>query len=490
MPRLFGTDGVRGLANADLTPELALGLATSAARVLTAPPWSQLTESDLARRASARRAAAELVAEADGPRPETPSPEEADGLPRFGDRPFAVLGRDPRASGEMLQAAVAAGLASAGIDVVQLGVLPTPAVAFLTADLGADLGIVISASHNAMPDNGIKIFGPGGRKLSDEAEDAIEAGIGGVTGLPTGAGVGRIRTVPQTTRRYLDHLLLSTPHPLDGLRVVVDCANGAAFSVAPEAYRRAGAEVIVIAGSPDGWNINAGVGSTHMDGLRQAVVEHRADLGIAHDGDADRCLAVAADGSLVDGDAILALLAMGLKDRGELAGDTVVTTVMANLGFHLAMSKAGIAVKTSAVGDRYVLAEMQAGGYCLGGEQSGHIILSQMATTGDGLLTALHLMSILASTGKPLAELAAQIPRFPQVLVNVTVADKHRAMQATSVQQAVAAAQERLGEGGRVLLRPSGTEPFIRVMVEAEAEDAARAIADTLAETVANTTAP
>lgn len=485
MPRLFGTDGVRGLANADLTPALALSLATSAARVLTAPPWSQLTEADLARRAGARRSAADLVGESDGLRAEPRSTDESDDTPRFGARPFAVLGRDPRASGEMLQSAVAAGLASAGVDVVQLGVLPTPAVAFLTADLGADLGIVISASHNAMPDNGIKIFGPGGRKLSDEAEDAIEAGRSALSGLPTGAGVGRIRTVPEATRRYLDHLLLSTPHPLDGMRVVVDCANGAASAVAPEVYRRAGAEVIVIAGSPDGWNINDGVGSTHIDGLRQAVVDHRADLGIAHDGDADRCLAVAADGSLVDGDAILALLAMSLRDRGELAGGTVVTTVMANLGFHLAMSKAGIAVKTSAVGDRYVLAEMQSGGYSLGGEQSGHIIFSSMATTGDGLLTALHLMSILASTGQPLAEMAGQIPHFPQVLINVAVADKHRALESASVQQAVAAAEESLGDGGRVLLRPSGTEPFIRVMVEAEAEDAARAIADTLAETVA-----
>jgi phosphoglucosamine mutase len=479
MPRLFGTDGVRGLANADLTPELALTLATAAARVLTAPPWSTAPAEDLARRESARRVAIELA----GRGVEAPSDESSD-APRFGERPFAVLGRDPRASGEMLGAAVAAGLASAGIDVLQLGVLPTPAVAFLTADLGADLGIVISASHNAMPDNGIKIFGPGGRKLSDEAEDAIEAAMTERSGLPVGEGVGRIRLVPEATRRYTDHLLIGTPHPLAGLRVVVDCANGAASAVAPEAYARAGAEVIVIAGSPDGWNINDGVGSTHIDGLRRAVVEHRADLGIAHDGDADRCLAVDADGALVDGDAILALLAMALRDRGELAANTVVTTVMANIGFERAMGEQGIAVKRTRVGDRYVLAAMHDGGYSLGGEQSGHIILSSMATTGDGLLTALNLMSVVASTGRPLGELAARIPHFPQVLINVRVADKHAAIESPAVQLALNEAAAELGDSGRVLLRPSGTEPLVRVMVEAEAEDEARRIAERLMDVV------
>jgi phosphoglucosamine mutase len=486
MPRLFGTDGVRGLANADLTPDLALTLSTAAARVLTSPPWAVVEDTALARRATARRVAVAMV---------TPSAEAGtesevtSSSPQFGERPFAVLGRDPRASGEMLEAAVAAGLASAGVDVLRLGVLPTPAVAFLTADLGADLGTVISASHNAMPDNGIKIFGPGGRKLSDEAEDAIEAAMADLQGLPVGEGVGRIRQVPQATSRYTDHLLIGTPHPLAGRRVVVDCANGAASAVAPEVYRRAGAEVVVIAGSPDGWNINDGVGSTHIDGLRDAVVEHRADLGIAHDGGADRCLAVAGDGTLVDGDAILALLAMALRDRGELAGNAVVTTVMANIGFHRAMDRAGIEVRTSAVGDRYVLAEMQGGGYSLGGEQSGHIILSSMATTGDGLLTALNLMSVVASTGRPLAELAAAIPHFPQVLINVKVRDKAEAVASADVQNAVADAASRLGDSGRVLLRPSGTEPLIRVMVEAEAEDDARKIAENLAEIVAGASA-
>lgn len=439
MPRLFGTDGVRGVANADLTPELALRLATSAAQQLAVTPTT------------------------------------AGGA----DRRVAVLGRDPRASGEMLGAAVAAGIASAGVDVLDLGVLPTPAVAFLTADLDADLGVVISASHNPMPDNGIKIFGAGGRKLPDEVEDAIEAGMDRTGPRPVGEGVGRIRPVDDALRRYIDHLLLATPQPLGGLRVVVDCANGAASTVAPEAYRRAGAEVIVIGGQPNGLNINAGVGSTHLDALSAAVVEHGADIGIAHDGDADRCLAIAADGSPVDGDAILALLALSLRERGELVANTVVTTVMANIGFHRAMADAGITVRTSAVGDRYVLEEMHDGGYCLGGEQSGHIILSRYATTGDGLLTALNLMAIVAASGRPLAELAAQVPRFPQVLINVASSDKYGVAECPAVREAVAAAAAELGDAGRVLLRPSGTEPLVRVMVEApQAEDAQRIAAD------------
>ena len=482
MPRLFGTDGVRGLANADLTPALALSLATSAARILTSAPWRE--SMDRARAgglaASARRAATQLDQVGGGGAGADPEAAGTAGTPRLGDRPFAVLGRDPRASGEMLEAAVAAGLASAGVDVLQLGVLPTPAVAFLTADLGADLGIVISASHNAMPDNGIKIFGPGGRKLSDEAEDAIEAGLVDVSGLPTGEGVGRIRPMPEAARRYTDHLLIGTPHALSGLRVVVDCANGAASAVA----RSARSGCARLSSCMDGWNINAGVGSTHIDCLRQAVIDHGAVLGIAHDGDADRCLAVAADGTLVDGDAILALLAMALRERNELSGNAVVTTVMANIGFHRAMAKAGIAVRTSAVGDRYVLAEMQSGGYTLGGEQSGHIILSSMATTGDGLLTALNLMAIVAATGRPLAELAADIPHFPQVLINVEVVDKAAAVASGVVRTAVAEAEAELGDAGRVLLRPSGTEPLIRVMVEAADEDDARRIAGRVAAAV------
>ena len=384
----------------------------------------------------------------------------------------------------MLEAAVAAGLASAGVDVLLLGVLPTPAVAFLTGDLGADLGIVISASHNAMPDNGIKIFGGGGHKLDDAVEDAVEALIDDPGPLPTGEGVGRIKRAVDADRRYLDHLLVATPNPLNGLRVVVDCAHGASSELAPEVYRRAGADVVVIGGSPDGLNINLGVGSTNLGPLKDAVREHDADLGIAHDGDADRCLAVAADGSDVDGDAILAILATTLRERGRLAQNTVVGTVMANLGFHQAMQAAGIAVRTTAVGDRYVLEEMLAKGYSLGGEQSGHIILTDHATTGDGLLSALHLMAAVAEAGKPLAELASIVQKFPQVLLNVRVGDKAAVAVSPEVLEAVAQAEAELAASGRVLLRPSGTEPVVRVMVEAPSHEQARAVAERVAKVV------
>src|SRR6478609_657669 len=403
------------------------------------------------------------------------------GRPASPTRPLAVIGRDPRASGEMLEAAVAAGLASAGVDVLLLGVLPTPAVAFLTAELGADLGVVISASHNAMPDNGIKIFAAGGLKLDDAVEDAIEARMDAPSPLPIGEGVGRITRAVDADRRYLDHLLIATPNPLGGLRVVVDCAHGAASDLAPEVYRRAGAEVVVIGGSPDGLNINAGVGSTYLSGLRAAVVSEQADLGIAHDGDADRCLAVAADGSDVDGDIILALLAVSLKERGRLVDDTVVATVMANIGFHQAMTKAGIKVRTTAVGDRYVLEDMRAGGYNLGGEQSGHLILSDHATTGDGLLSALHLMAAVAAAGRPLAELASVMTRYPQVLINVRVGDKASVAASPDVLAAVAKAEAELGDSGRVLLRPSGTESLVRVMVEAGTPEVAQTIAERVA---------
>jgi phosphoglucosamine mutase len=385
----------------------------------------------------------------------------------------------------MLEAAVAAGLASAGVDVVLLGVLPTPAVAYLTADLTADLGVVISASHNAMPDNGIKIFAAGGLKLDDAVEDEIELRMDHPDPLPTAEGVGRITRAVDADRRYLDHLLVATPNPLNGLRVVVDCAHGAASDLAPEVYRRAGAEVVVIGGSPDGLNINAGVGSTYLSGLRAAVISEQADLGIAHDGDADRCLAVAADGSDVDGDVILALLAISLRERGRLVDDTVVATVMANIGFHQAMARAGIKVRTTAVGDRYVLEDMRIGGYSLGGEQSGHLILTDHATTGDGLLSALHLMAAVAAAGRPLAELAEVVTKFPQVLINVRVPDKAAVAASTAVVAAVARAQEQLGDSGRVLLRPSGTEPMVRVMVEAGTEQLAQEIAERVAKVVA-----
>jgi phosphoglucosamine mutase len=447
MGRLFGTDGVRGLANADLSPELALSVASAAARVLV---------------------------------------EHAGGGGSA--RPVAVVGRDPRASGEMLEAAVCAGLSAAGADVRRVGVLPTPAVAFLTARLGADLGVMISASHNAMPDNGIKLFAAGGHKLPDAVEDEIEAHASRPVQpgeRPTGHDIGRVTDEPDALALYLDHLLAASATRLDGLHVVVDCAHGAASLAAPRAYERAGARVSTLAAEPDGWNINEGVGSTHLDGLCKAVVAHGADLGIAHDGDADRCLAVAADGTVVDGDQILGVLAVGMREAGELAADTLVATVMSNLGLHLAMDGAGIAVRTTGVGDRYVLEELRAGAFTLGGEQSGHVVLPGHATTGDGLLTALRLMARMASTGRPLGELAAVVERLPQVLVNVPVRDKAAVGASPEVAEAVAAEEAALAGRGRVLLRPSGTEQLVRVMVEAPTEDVAREVADRLAALVA-----
>lgn len=443
MGRLFGTDGVRGLANVDLTAELALDLSVAAAHVLG----------------------------------------EAGAFE--GHRPRAVVGRDPRASGEFLEAAVVAGLASAGVDVVRLGVLPTPAVAHLTGSTGADLGVMLSASHNPMPDNGIKFLARGGIKLDDVIEDAIEARMNEEWQRPTGASVGRVTDDGQGFETYVSHLVRSAPNRFDGLKVVIDCANGAASQTAPEALRRLGAEVITVAAAPDGLNINLNCGSTHIEGLQREVVGHRADVGIALDGDADRCLAVDANGELVDGDQILAILALAMRDSGRLSNDTVVATVMSNLGFVQAMVRERIAVEQTKVGDRYVLEAMKAGGHKLGGEQSGHVILSDHATTGDGTLTAVMLLSRVAQTGKSLADLAGAMTRLPQVLVNVKNVDKSRAGTDPAVQSAVAEATTRLGDSGRVLLRPSGTEPLVRVMVEAESSDTADEIAHSLADVVA-----
>jgi phosphoglucosamine mutase len=439
---LFGTDGVRGLANAELTPELALSVAVAAAHVLC------------------ENAAGER-------------------------RPLAVVGRDPRASGEMLEAAVVAGLASAGAEVLRLGVLPTPAVAHLTADTGADLGVVLSASHNPMPDNGIKVFARGGHKLPDAVEDEIERRMGETWTRPTGAGVGRARDLVDAPERYADHLLATLPNKLDGLRVVVDCAHGAASTVAPLVLARAGAEVTAVAAEPDGLNINDGVGSTHIQSLVAAVREQGADAGVAFDGDADRCLAVTADGSVVDGDAILGVCALALRERGQLREDTLVATVMSNLGLHHAMRDAGIRVLTTPVGDRYVLAALREHGLSLGGEQSGHVVFGDVATTGDGLLTALQLLGRVAATGAPLAELASVVRRLPQVLVNVPVADKARVAADPSVREAVTAAERELGGDGRVLLRPSGTEQIVRVMVEAPTQPVADEVAHRIAAAVA-----
>ncbi|HSK61997.1 MAG TPA: phosphoglucosamine mutase [Actinomycetospora sp.] len=453
--RLFGTDGVRGLANADLSPELATAVSAAAAGVLSE---------------HARVGGRSAIAEA-------------------GRRPVAVVGRDPRASGEMLEAAVTAGLSAAGADVLRVGVLPTPGVAYLTGALDADLGVMISASHNPMPDNGIKLFAAGGHKLPDALEDEIEAHVreaggrppAGAAARPTGRGIGRVRDVPDAVERYTAHLATATPTPLAGLHVVVDCAHGAASAAAPRAYAAAGARVTALHAEPDGWNINEDVGSTHMDALARAVVSEGADLGIAHDGDADRCLAVDAAGEVVDGDQILAVLALDLLARGELADATLVVTVMSNLGLHLAMADAGVTLRTTAVGDRYVLEELRSGGFSLGGEQSGHVVLPAHATTGDGLLTALRLMACVAQSGRPLADLAAVMTRLPQVLVNVPVADKAAVGSSSEVADAVAAAEAELGGKGRVLLRPSGTEQLVRVMVEAPTQRVAGEVADRLA---------
>jgi len=441
MSRLFGTDGVRGVANRELTAELALALGAAAARHL---------------------------ASSVGP-----------------GRRVAVVGRDPRASGEMLEAAVIAGLTSQGVDALRVGVLPTPAVAYLTGAYDADFGVMISASHNPMPDNGIKIFGPRGHKLDDGSEDRIEELVADGPGArPVGAGIGRVIDAQDAADRYLRHVGKASTLPLDGLTVVVDCAHGAASSAAPSAYRAAGARVIAINADPNGLNINDGCGSTHLDSLRSAVLAHRADLGLAHDGDADRCLAIDANGDVVDGDAIMVVLALAMREAGELAADTLVTTVMSNLGLHLAMRSAGIGVRTTGVGDRYVLEELRAGDYSLGGEQSGHIVMPALGSTGDGIVTGLRLMTRMVQTGASLAELASTMRTLPQVLINVEVADKATASAAPSVRAAVEAAAAELGDTGRILLRPSGTEPMIRVMVEATAKDVAERIAARVAETV------
>jgi len=439
MSRLFGTDGVRGLANGTLTAELALQLAQAAAVVLG--------------------------------HDRTPD----------GKRPRAVVARDPRASGEFIAASVEAGLASSGIDVFDAGVLPTPAAAYLVADLDADFGVMISASHNPAPDNGIKFFARGGQKLPDDVENAIEAQLGKEPSRPLGGDVGRIQRFSDAEDRYIVHLLTTLPHRLDGLRVVLDCAHGAASGCSPQVFKDAGADVIVIGAEPDGLNINDGVGSTHLGPLKEAVLKYGADLGVAHDGDADRCLAVDHEGNEVDGDQIMAILALALKESGKLKDDVLVATVMSNLGLKIALRKAGISIRETAVGDRYVLEEMRAGSYSLGGEQSGHVIFSDYATTGDGVLTGLQLAAQVARTGRSLKDLATSMTKLPQLMINVKGVDKTRAATDEGVAAAVAAAELELGETGRVLLRPSGTEALVRVMVEAADMETARRICTELA---------
>src|SRR5690625_1168546 len=441
--RLFGTDGVRGLANRELTAHLALQLGSGAVRVL-------------------------------GDQGRLSAP-----------RPRAIVGRDPRVSGHFLSAAVTAGLASAGVDVEDLGVLPTPAVAFLTGALDVDLAVMISASHNPMADNGIKFFTRGGVKLDDAIEDEIQTRLSEPWQLPIGADVGTVlQNRGEAGDRYVEHLLSTIEADLSGLRIAVDCANGAASEVGPAALRAAGADVVVINASPDGRNINEQCGSTHPEQLQAVTVASGADFGVAFDGDADRCLAVDHTGALVDGDQIMGILAVGLNEAGRLPDDTLVVTVMSNLGLTLAMQDAGIRIVQTGVGDRYVLEAMRTGGHRLGGEQSGHIVFADHATTGDGVLTSLQLAARVAQTKRTLADLAGVMQRLPQVLINVPEVDKTRVAEDDELRSAVAAAEERLGKSGRVLLRPSGTEPLVRVMVEAASEDHAEREEELLSEVV------
>ena len=442
MARLFGTDGVRGLANRDITVESALSLAQAAAIVLGADARSR------------------------------------------GIRPKAVIGRDPRISGEFLAAAISAGLSSSGVDVFDAGVLPTPATAFLTADLDADFGVMISASHNPAPDNGIKFFSRGGNKLPDALEDQIEVAMGAKALAPVGTEIGHVQRFADAEDRYLVHLLSTMENSLDGLTVVVDCANGAASGVSPQAFKDAGAEVVVIGADPDGHNINLGCGSTHLSALQSAVIEHKADVGIAHDGDADRTLAVDHTGAIVDGDQIMAILAISAKAQGSLARNTLVATVMSNLGLRLSMKQNDIEMIETKVGDRYVLEAIREGGYTLGGEQSGHLIFSRFATTGDGILTGMQLLSEMKRTGKSLRDLASVMTIYPQVLINVSGVDKTQVDKDADLIEAVKQAEAELGAEGRVLLRASGTEDLVRVMVEAKDTGTAQSWAERIARVV------
>jgi len=439
---LFGTDGVRGVANKDLTAELAVDLAIAAAHIL-----------------------GEIGA-------------------FTGHRPKAIVGQDSRASGDFLEAAVVAGLTSAGVDVYRVGVLPTPAISYLVKESGADLGVMISASHNPMPDNGIKFFARGGDKLADSVETQIEAHLGEPWDRPTGNDVGRIINDDSAKQKYLTHLLATINTDLAGLKVVVDCANGAASFVAPIAYEKAGAKVTAISATPSGWNINENCGSTHLENLISEVKKSGADMGVAHDGDADRCLLIDHKGEIIDGDYILMILASALQAENKLNKKTVVGTVMSNLGFVNAMELDGIAVVKTAVGDRYVLENMLVNNYSLGGEQSGHVILREFSNTGDGLLTALQVMQVVAKSKKSLSELASKMQKYPQVLINVKGVKREKLAASTKISDYIAEQEKSLGSNGRILVRASGTESLIRVMVEAKEMQTAQKIADSIAELV------
>lgn len=443
MGRLFGTDGVRGAANTELTPELAFRLG---------------------------KAAGVWFKKADGRQPEI------------------LIGRDTRLSGQMLEAALAAGICSAGGNAVLAGILPTPAIAYLTSNNDFDAGVVISASHNPFGDNGIKFFAHDGRKLPDSVEDEIAAialADDDAASRPAGAEVGRIRPVEDNLlASYVDHVVAAAGTKLCGLKVVLDCANGAAYEVAPAVLRRLGAAVTVLCDEPDGININAGCGSTHLEKLQRAVVELGADVGVAHDGDADRCLMVDGRGQVIDGDVIMAICAAELKKKGKLVDDTLVVTVMSNLGLHVAMRNIGVRCDVTAVGDRYVLESMINNGYVLGGEQSGHVIFADFATTGDGLITATQVLAAMQKTNRTLANLASIMTVFPQVLVNVRVKSKDGWETNAAIRQAIAEAEAKLGDTGRILVRPSGTEPLIRVMAEGPDQSELDALAAAVAAVV------
>lgn len=441
MGQLFGTDGVRGVANTQLTPDLAFRLGRAGAYVLS----------------------------------------------RQVERPKIVIGKDTRISGDMLEAALMAGICSVGADVLRVGVIPTPGIAMLTRELGAAAGVVISASHNPVADNGIKFFAGNGFKLPDALEDEIESLLGAEIAqlpCPTGENIGRIYEVTDAVDRYVEYIKQTVSVNFKGLKIVVDCANGAAFEVAPRVYRELGAEVIALNDLPNGVNINDGCGSTHPDNLREAVINHGADLGLAHDGDADRVIAVDEQGRIIDGDFIMVICASDLKRRGLLQDNTLVVTVMSNLGLHLAMKREGIKIVETKVGDRYVLEAMQEQGAILGGEQSGHIIFLNHNTTGDGVITACHLASVIKQTGRSMSTLAAAMTRLPQVLVNVRVRDKAGWDTDSCINKAITRAKEQLGEQGRVLVRPSGTEPLIRVMAEGPEEFELRSVVDDICKVV------
>lgn len=436
MGKLFGTDGVRGIANRELTPELAFKIGRAGAYVLA----------------------------------------------EHGQSKRIVIGRDTRISGDMLEAALVAGICSVGMDVCKVGIMPTPAIAYLTRDLNAAAGVVISASHNPVEDNGIKFFGPSGYKLSDQLEENIESMIFNETKYPApiGGDLGRVHIIKDSVERYVNFACSTINVSLSGLKIVVDCANGAAYQVAPRILSELGAEVIPIFNTPDGVNINVDCGSTHPEMLMKKVVEYQADLGLAHDGDADRVLAVDAQGNLVDGDQIMVICARQLKSKNLLPHDTVVVTVMSNMGLHAAMRQSGIKVLQTKVGDRYVMEKLLESGAVLGGEQSGHIIFLDHSTTGDGIITALKLLEVIKETNQPLEVLAAQMERYPQMLKNVRVKDKELVMTSNELASAIKGAEEYLQGEGRVLVRPSGTEPVIRVMAEAKDQQKLKAVVDKL----------